>query len=323
MTIFKIIWRLSLLFLVLSAPTSMAYAGALDVSLLKTKYARPEAPLLASDPLKTALGKRLFFDPALSGANDLACASCHDPKTSWQDGRGRSLGAGGEQLARATPTIMDIAWRQHLMWDGRFATLEEQAWGPITSSVEMNQDAEALIQELMDEPTYRQRFAEAFPKIGITRATIGQALAAFERTVRSPITPFDLWVAGDETAISASAARGFELFNGKANCKACHGGWMFTDDQFHDIGLAGDDLGRGALQPGEAQMQRAFKTPTLRNIANRAPYMHDGSKKTLAEVLRHYEKEIILRPSLSDEVMAPRLSPIQTADLLAFLDTLN
>lgn len=323
MTHFKMIWRLPLFFLALALFTSTAYAGVVDVSLLKAKYARPQAPLSSPDAQITALGERLFFDAVLSGANDLSCASCHVPKASWQDAKGRSIGATGEPLDRATPTIMDIAWRKHLMWDGRFATLEEQAWGPITSSVEMNQDAEALVLELKGIASYRQQFSVSFPSRGITRETIGAALAAFERTVRSPVSPFDLWIAGDESALSASAVRGFELFNGKANCKACHSGWMFTDDQFHDIGLPGKDLGRGAVQPDEPQMQRAFKTPTLRNIASRAPYMHDGSKKTLADVLRHYEKEIILRTSLSNQVMPPRLSAIETLDLLAFLKSLN
>lgn len=304
-----------------------AYAGALDLSSLKANYARPDAAFsVPGDALaeqKIALGKTLFFDPLLSGSNDLACASCHAPQTSWQDVRGRSIGAAGKPLSRATPTIMDVAWRKNLMWDGRFSTLEEQAWGPITSAAEMNQDAHELVREIKNKPAYRQKFARAFPRSTISRETIGAALAAFERTVRSPVTPFDRWVAGEKTAISPSAARGFALFNGKANCKACHSGWMFTDDQFHDIGLPGSDLGRGALHPDEAQLQHAFKTPTLRNIADRSPYMHDGSKKSLADVLRHYEEGIVLRPSLSDEVMPPRLSATQTIDLLAFLKTLN
>lgn len=306
---------------------SAAHAGASDLSSIKAKYRRPSAVIsVPSDALaeqKIALGKALFFDPILSGKNDLSCGSCHDPQSSWQDIRGRSVGAAGKPLDRATPTIMDIAWRKNLMWDGRFSTLEEQAWGPITSPMEMNQDANELVREIKNISVYRQQFAEAFPQSGITRETIGAALAAFERTVRSPVTPFDRWVAGDETAISPSAARGFALFNGKANCKACHTGWMFTDDEFHDIGLPGSDPGRGALHPDEVQLQHAFKTPTLRNISDRGPYMHDGSKKSLTDVLRHYEEGIILRPSLSDEVMPPRLSATQTIDLLAFLNTLN
>jgi len=319
--IFSILTALS----VFSAPPTAA-SGA-DLASLKAQYVRPDvrvsSPPGPLEKQKISLGKSLFFDPQLSGNNALSCASCHDPKASWQDSRGRSIGATGQKLSRTTPTIMDAGWRNIFMWDGRFLSLEKQVWGPITSPVEMNQGAEDLVTELQASPDYQQKFGQAFPRQGISLDTIASALAAFERTVRSPVTPFDRWVAGDHDAISPAAVRGFQLFNGKANCKACHGGWMFTDNQFHDIGLPGDDLGRGAFEPNEPQMQRAFKTPTLRNIAVRAPYMHDGSKKTLADVLRHYEDGIILRTSLSDQIMAPRLSAPQTADLIAFLNALN
>jgi cytochrome c peroxidase len=163
-----------------------------------------------------------------------------------------------------------------------------------------------------------------FPGKAITVDSIAAAIASYERTIVSGAAPFDRWVSGDEQAISDSAKRGFVLFNGKANCAVCHAGWRMTDDGFHDIGLADStDRGRAGIAPGIPQLEHAFKTPTLRNITQRAPYMHDGSVATLAEVIDHYDTGFVKRPSLDAEMHPLKLTPAEKADLLAFLDTLT
>jgi len=149
-------------------------------------------------------------------------------------------------------------------------------------------------------------------------------LATFERTIVSGDAPFDRWIHGDEAAISAAAKRGFALFNGKANCAVCHSGWTFTDAAFHDIGVAkDDDLGRGRLFPSSVKLQHAFKTPTLRDVARRAPYMHDGSVASLAGVIELYDRGGIDRPSRDNDIRPLNLQSREKADLIAFLNTLS
>jgi cytochrome c peroxidase len=167
-------------------------------------------------------------------------------------------------------------------------------------------------------------FAAAFGGDGeITAERIAMAIATYERTVVSGAAPFDRWIAGEETAISESAKRGFVLFNGKANCAACHSEWRFTDDSFHDIGLPGSDIGRGKQLPNIVKMQYAFKTPGLRNIDRRGPYMHDGSVPTLEAVIEHYDSGGIQRSSLSDEIFPLGLTERERADLVEFLKALT
>jgi cytochrome c peroxidase len=152
---------------------------------------------------------------------------------------------------------------------------------------------------------------------------VAKALATFERTVVSATSPFDAWIEGDAAAISQSAKQGFVLFNGKARCAECHSGWNFTDDSFHDIGLETDDLGRGMLVPGTVKLQHAFKTPGLRELTRRPPFMHNGSLPTLRAVIDHYNRGGINRPSRSDLIGPLGLSAEETADLVAFLQTLT
>jgi cytochrome c peroxidase len=186
----------------------------------------------------------------------------------------------------------------------------------------MNQKVDDLTGKLAKIDGYRMMFNAAFPGQGITLANVAKAIATFERTVVSPIAPFDRWVAGDESAISESAKRGFATFNDKANCVACHSGWNFTDGSFHDIGLPDKDIGRGKhlnLQ----KMQHAFKTPTLRDADRRGPYMHNGSITTLADVVEHYNKGGTQRPSLSDDMKPLNLTAQEKADLVEFMLTLT
>jgi len=292
---------------------------------LKVRYKAPEIqePLLNKvNSYRTKLGETLFFDTRLSGSNWISCATCHNPALGWSDGLPTAIGEGQKVLGRATPTILNAAYNHLQMWDGRFHSLEEQAMGPIGAKGEMNQDPEELVKELKAIPGYVAMFDDAYPGRGITRDTISMALASFERTIVSANSPFDRWVQGDVNAISPAAKRGFELFEGKAHCSTCHSGYNFTDDGFHNIGLKSEDIGRFAVTPVEVT-KGAFKTPTLRNIARTAPYMHNGAYKTLEEVIDHYMRGGDDKSNLSPNFKKAELNKYEKSDLLAFLEALT
>jgi cytochrome c peroxidase len=296
---------------------------AYNRQLSKTQYARPVSiPFPADHQFSKAreiLGRTLFFDPRLSGSNSISCASCHNPGFSWGDALPKAIGHGTKELARRTPTILNLAWSELLFWDGRAGSLEEQALGPIASPTEMDQPLDEMVKEIVGIPGYRAMFERAYPGEAVSSKTVAGAIATFERTVVSGRAPFDEWIAGRESAISEQAKRGFDLFNTKAACHKCHPGWNFTDNGFHDIGVADDDLGRGARLPLEA-MQHAFKTPTLRNSDRRGPYMHNGSEPSLEEVIELYDQGgRNKRASLADEIVPLHLTIRDKADLLAFL----
>jgi cytochrome c peroxidase len=298
-----------------------------DARAALTDFERPQkTPASKSNPTtpeKVALGQMLFFDPRISGSGAISCATCHNPALGWSDAMPTGLGHMGGRLKRHTPTILNVAYGEPYFWDGRAATLEEQAKGPLTSAAEMNMPADVAVSRIQSIPGYVTAFSYAFPGKSVSIDTIAAALASYERTVVSASAPFDKWVAGDGSAISQAAKRGFELFNGKANCAVCHAGWRMTDDGFHDIGIAGTDRGRADVSPGIVQMEHAFKTPTLRNVSQRAPYMHDGSLPTLASVIDHYDSGFVTRPSLDTQMRRLGLTPEEKADLLAFLDSLT
>ena len=297
---------------------------------LKELYQRPETiPFPPDDPYSEAkdkLGRMLFFDPILSGSRTVSCASCHNPGLAWGDSR--KLAAGVGQMALHTPTLIDIAWVPLLGWDGKFRSLESVAFGPLLAPLNMNNTEPEIINRLASIPGYVQAFDQAFPDATtekkITRPHIEQAIATFERTILAARAPFDRWIAGDESAISESAKRGFVLFNGKAACADCHQGPSFTDFSFHDIGVAReDDIGRARLFPTSLKLQHAFKVPTLRDIARRAPYMHDGSLPTLEAVVEEYNTGGIDRPSRSSLIHPLGLTADEKQDLITFLNTLT
>ena len=304
--------------------------GAPDLGLasLKRQYLRPAAiPYPKENPYgrgKEELGRALFFDPILSGARVRSCATCHNPELSWGDGEPRAIGENQARLPLRSPTLLNIAWVPKLGWDGHFHDLESVAMGPITGQTNMNLPERELIDRLSRLPGYLAAFDAAFGTGAVTRDKIEQALATFERTIVSADAPFDRWIHGDEAAIGTAAKRGFALFNGKANCAVCHSGWAFTDAAFHDIGVAkDDDLGRGRLFPTSLKLQHAFKTPTLRDVARRGPYMHDGSVATLADVIELYDRGGIDRPSRDNDIHPLNLQSREKADLIAFLNTLS
>jgi cytochrome c peroxidase len=311
------------------APTAIDAPGtpAADLRALRENFLRPTAiPQPKANPLtpdKIALGKALFFEPRLSGSGVISCATCHNPGLGWGDGMAKGLGHMGTALGRHTPTILNVAYGEPYFWDGRAATLEDQAKGPMTSKNEMSMSTESALSLLRSIPGYRDAFARAYPGQPITIDTIAKAIASYERTVNSAEAPFDRWIKGDEQAMSAAAVRGFVLFNGKADCVLCHSTWRMSDDGFHDIGLHDTDRGRAAVTPGIVQLERAFKTPTLRNITLRAPYMHDGSVPTLEAVIDHYDHGFEQRPSLDSNIRSLNLTPAEKGDLVAFLETLT
>ena len=297
-----------------------------NASSLKVEYKRPSSiPFPADNPYsveKAALGKMLFFDPRLSKNHNMTCATCHNPSFGWEDATATSIGAQNSHLDRHSPTIINMAWGSSFFWDGRARTLEEQALGPIESAVEMNLPIDEAVRRLSEVQSYQAWFQRVFPQEGINSKNIRKAIATFERTIVSGQAPFDLWVEGNESAISESAKRGFALFNGKAECASCHSGWNFTDNKFHDIGLQTADKGKGKLT-GLAKDAFAFKTPSLRNISQRAPYMHQGQFKDLRSVLVHYISGGIRRDSLSELMKPVPLTLSELDDLEAFLMTLT
>lgn len=284
----------------------------------------------ADNPISDAkieLGKTLFFDPRLSHDGNMSCATCHNPSLGWGDGLPVAIGFRSLDLPRASPTVINTGYNSLQMWDGREKSLESQAMGPMESSHEMNMEMGRLFTFLRGSDGYRRLFADAFPGEEITADTLSKAIAAFERTVVSNNSPFDAWVRGDADAMTAEQVNGFKVFNGKANCVACHRAPNFTDNGFHNLGLPswGDenpDMGRYAIKP-IGLMKGAFKTPTLRDITRTAPYFHDGSSRTLEEVVEHYAKGGVVKTNLSPNMRELDLTEQEKSDLVAFMQALT
>jgi cytochrome c peroxidase len=298
----------------------------------------PPVPIPANNPPTAetiALGRKLFYDVRLSKDNSIACASCHNPTLGFTDGLGISRGVGGMTGVRNAPTVVNAAYLPLQFWDGRAVSLEEQAASPIADPVEMNQTHEVSVSKLSGDPAYKALFAKAFGSSAVTLARVENALASFERTILSGNSAFDRYeFGGDRKAMTPSQIRGLALFKDprKGNCAACHTidtkYALFTDGKFHNIGEGvGDDgnfkdIGR-YHQTKVAADQGAFKTPTLRNIANTGPYMHDGSLKTLKEVVDFYAGGGNSNPYLDKEIRVIQLSGQERADLVEFLKALT
>ena len=292
------------------------------------QYRRPQVvPYPDDNPWsasKVQLGATLFFDPVLSDSHTTACVSCHEPNLAWSDTSPKAIGDGKEVMPLRSPTLLNLAWLSRLGWDGKFADVESVSFRAISGKANMALSVQEALDRLSANPAYVRRFHAAFGPGSITQGRVEQALATYQRGIVSAQAPFDRWVAGDEAAVGDAAKRGFALFDGKARCAGCHQGWAFTDGSFHDIGTAiGDDIGRGALFPSSVVLRHAFKTPTLRDVAVRPPYMHNGSLATLEAVVDLYDRGGIARPSRSPKMQALDLTHGEKADLISFLQTLT
>ena len=278
-------------------------------------------------PEKAELGWLLYFDKRLSGDGTVACASCHHPKFAYTDGPTLPAGIKTQEVPRHSPTVINRAYSVEQFWDGRAATLEDQAKGPIANPLEMGHTHEACVACLRAIPGYRQRFKQVFGTEEFTIDQIAKAIATFERLVLSGNSAYDRFKAGDKTALSESQQNGMKVFfSNKARCDSCHEGINFTAGKFANVGVGMDkpmpDLGRFNVTK-KPEDRGAFKTPTLRDIARTGPYMHDGSLKTLEEVVDHYDKGGIPNPQLHQDVRKLDLTAQEKKDLVEFLKALN
>ncbi|MEX0703054.1 MAG: cytochrome c peroxidase [Planctomycetales bacterium] len=275
---------------------------------------------------KIALGQQLYFDPRLSADNTVSCASCHDPEKGWSNGDAFATGVGGQRGGRSAPTVINSAYHVFQFWDGRAGSLEEQALGPIANPIEMNLPIAECVEKLNGVSGYREQFQKVFGT-DVTKENLGRAIAAYERTVLSGDAPYDRFVAGDNDALSEAAQRGMKLFFGKARCSACHVPPHFTDRAFHNVGVGmhGEQVAKKEFDPGRQAISKlggdtgAFKTPTLREIARTAPYMHDGSEKTLEDVVAYYDKGGRPNQWIDEEIAPLKLTGPERADLVTFL----
>lgn len=270
---------------------------------------------------KIELGKQLYFDTRLSGDNSMSCASCHDPKKGWSNGEATAEGFDKQRGNRSAPTVINSAYQTFQFWDGRAGSLEEQALGPIANPIEMNLPIDEAVKKIAAVEGYEKQFQAVFGE-SVNAENLAKAIAAFERTVLSGNAPYDRYKAGDEDALSDQAKAGMKLFFGKANCSGCHVGANFTDNGFHNLGVSFNkdkpDVGRETISKLEGD-RGAFKTPTLRDIAKTAPYMHDGSLKTLEEVVEYYSKGATPNDYLDEEIFELKLTDEKKAAIVAFL----
>ncbi len=267
------------------------------------------------------LGKQLYFEKRLSRDNTVSCASCHDPAQGWSNGARFATGIDGKVGGRSSPTIINAAYFPLQFWDGRADWLEGQALGPIQNPIEMNLTLPEALARLKAIPGYKKQFDTLY-KDGVTEKNLARAIASFERTVLSGGAPYDRYKAGDTKAMSEPAVRGMKLFFNQAHCSACHAGPNFSDGGFHNIGVGMDmkNFDKGRFEVSKLGGDTgAFKTPTLREIARTAPYMHDGSIKTLEEVVEFYDRGGIKNEWLDEEIYPLKLTKQQKSDLVVFL----
>lgn len=276
---------------------------------------------------KIELGRWLFFDKRLSKNGTIACANCHMPGLAFTDGQAVSTGINRLQGGRSAPSAINRVYSKSQFWDGRADTLEDQSIGPFINPVEHGfTDHNELVARIKQIEGYRARFREVFGR-EVMAADVGRAMASFQRTLLSGNSPADRFdMGGDETALSASAQRGLELFRGKARCTRCHSGFNFSDEKYHNLGIGWDtntvDLGR-YMVTRNAEDIGAFKTPTLREISRTAPYMHDGRFATLEDVVEFYNQGGIKNPHLDNTLIPLELTAEEKREMVAFLRSLN
>lgn len=287
----------------------------------------PPVPVPPGNPQtqrKILLGKQLYFDTRLSKDNTISCATCHSPKMGWSDAGPTSKGIAGQHGGRRSPPVSNSAYNPLQFWDGRAASLEEQSKGPIQNPVEMGNTHAVMIRTVGDIPGYVEEFKEVFGTGPITIDQVADAIAAFERTIVTTDSPFDRFARADEAALTCLEKKGLEIFNGKGHCTCCHWGPNFSDGRFHNLGVppidpAKPDYGRSEITKNPAD-KGAFKTPTMRDVGLRAPYLHTGGEKTLEDVITFYNKGAGLKDKNLDRMMVPLgLSKGEIDALVAFL----
>ena len=310
---------------------------------------------------KIELGRQLYFDTRLSADSSVSCASCHSPEFGYAKNTQFGEGTKGQKGGRNSPVAYNRILSSLQFWDGRAATLEEQAKGPIANPIEMSNSHDVCVSCLGNIEGYKIQFEKVFPGEGVTIDNIAKAIASFERALVTGPSSWDYYdafnqfrmvnkedladletlktddpemyeqyialkKASDEHPISESAQRGGELFFNKANCTACHVGANFTDEKYHNLGVgmeaAEPDLGRFAITKDEKE-RGAFKTPTVRNVELTGPYMHDGSQKTLEEVVEWYDKGGHPNQWLDEKVKPLKLNAQEKADVVAFMKALT
>jgi cytochrome c peroxidase len=324
-------------------PTAQWPAPSIDPGVQWTELGVvPESPLKPRlDSLKDMieLGKKLFFDPRLSGSNQISCASCHVPDLSWTDGREKSVGHDQQTNKRNSPTLLNVWFYKKLFWDGRSNSLEDQAFSPINSESEMHSNMGEMIGKLEDIKGYEPLFAAAFGNSSITPEKITTALAYFQRTIVSRKSDFDDFVLGKKEALTDAALRGLHLFRTKARCMNCHNGPLLSDNAFHNVGLTYygreyEDLGLYKVTRRAADVGK-FKTPSLRDVIRTRPWMHNGLFDNIEGVMNMYNAgmpQLKPKPEQIKDTLFPITDPLlkklnltkeERLDVIAFLNAIT
>ena len=295
---------------------------SIPLGLDRGLLAPPENPVTEE---KIELGRRLFFERGLSADGTLACADCHRPELGSSDGRRVARGVGGREGTRNTPAIVNRTYGRSFFWDGRIRTLEEQVVQPIQNRAEMAADLAEVVARLRRDRRYRAGFERAFAAPPDAR-NLAYALASFVRVLLSGNSAYDRYEAGDRAALDGAAVEGLRLFRGRARCASCHSGSNLSDEEFHNTGVAwrsgAADLGRSGVT-GRSEDRGKFKTPTLRDAALTAPYMHDGSLATLEQVVDHYDAGGGADPGRDPALRPLQLTSGEKGSLVAFLKALT
>jgi cytochrome c peroxidase len=277
-------------------------------------------------PLKAELGRLLFFDTRLSIDGTVSCATCHDPKLAFTDGLPVSAGVQGRKGNRSSPTVLNRAYSLAQFWDGRALSLEAQVLGPMANPVEMANSHLVIVNTLKSISGYRVLFAKVFGTENFDISHVAKAIATFERTIQSGNAPYDRYKAGNKNAMTPPQIHGMTVFFDKAKCDQCHEGINFTSNMYANLGVGTDkkkpDEGRYSVTK-DPKDWGVFKTPTLREVERTAPYMHDGSLKTLEEVVDFYDKGGIRNRNIDDRMKKLNLTDIEKKDLVSFLKALS
>ena len=289
----------------------------------------PLVPVPVDNPMtaeKIELGKMLYFDKRLSKNNDIACATCHDPTLAWTEHEATSKGMHGQRGDRNSPTVINAAYMPVQFWDGRAASLEEQALGPIQNPIEMGNTMDACLDTLSKISEYQKRFKAVFGSEKLTDKGVAQAIAAFERTVLSGNSPYDKFKAGQQNALTEAQKRGMDIFMDKGQCSTCHSPPTFSNGNYYNAGVGGNkDPGRKKVTKRDTDAGK-FRVPALREVANTHPYFHDGSAAKLEDAVKPMASGGIDNPNLSSMLKSVRdakLTDQDVKDLVVFLGALS